>query len=444
MASLSELANVMQTSPAQAFRQEDIAAQQYQAQQEGLKQLQSEIAPNVGATTPGKSAPLAQMTTSVLGPQFKMQTQDGMPTVASEANAFAIKAATEKKNMLDAQLRAQRARLMGDAKGEENAMAELRRADGALTSAQQQVQKIQQNAIDDAVYSAIFSNGQGDYDKRIQAGLDRTGMPKPAWLPEQWSPDLKDTLISRASPAMQEKINNRFDKIDSEKRQETRMRMAETKFTNALQNGLGGMRSALIEQRQDTLAVNATEFVRTLGNIKDLPADSSSGFWGGKSTNSLFTAPASAAANTLTSDSVQRYNTEMGGLGNHLAWMVSGGYVPAAGVQEKFDDILKIKEGDSQAAVLTKLARARQEAENVFKVKMKSRLMSPELKEQMAGLQKDLENTIPYTVSDVNKWANKKDGKETFAQFINKSGVVGDSQQTQQPGEKEDPLGIRK
>jgi hypothetical protein len=405
---------------------------------EQLKEAKQDQADNLAQmATPGKSSPvpLAQMSASVLGPQYKMQTQDGQPTVASEANAFALKAAQEQKNMISAAKRAKTAKIMGDAKAEENAMAELRRADGAYTSAQKEVKNIQQNAIDDAVYSAIFANGQGDYEKRIQSGLDRTGMPKPSWLPDQWSPELKDTLISRASPAMQEKINNRIDKQEQRAESEKRLDMAVSRFAAASRNGnAGGARSALIEQRQDTLTVNATEFVRTLGNIKDLPADSSSGLFGGKSTNSLFTAPANAATNKLTTDSVQRYNSEMGGLGNHLAWMVSGGYVPAAGVQEKFDDILKIKEGDSQATVLTKLARARQEAENVLKVKQKSRLVSPEMKEMLSGLQQDLENTIPYTVSDVNKWANKKDGKETFSQFIGKSGVVSGEGSSQPSG----------
>ena len=54
---------------------------------------------------------------------------------------------------------------------------------------------------------------------------------------------------------------------------------------------------------------------------------------------------------------------------------------------------------------------------------------------------KDLENTIPYTVSDVNKWANKKDGKETFSQFIGKSGVTGSEQPQETPQQSSIPAG---
>jgi tRNA A37 threonylcarbamoyladenosine dehydratase len=45
MASLSELANVLQTSPAGAFRQEDIASQQYGLQSQALQQAKQEMAP---------------------------------------------------------------------------------------------------------------------------------------------------------------------------------------------------------------------------------------------------------------------------------------------------------------------------------------------------------------------------------------------------------------
>jgi len=185
----------------------------------------------------------------------------------------------------------------------------------------------------------------------------------------------------------------------------------------------GGAKSAIIEQRQDTLATNAMEFVKTLGNIRGLPM-SSTGVMGRQTASSLFTAPLEAASNTLTTEAVQRYKTEMGGLGNHLAWMISGGLSPSVSVQNKFSDLLDIKEGDKPTTVLTKLARARQEADNVMAVKQQSRLISPEMKEMFGELRKELETTIPFTVNDVNTWANqRKNKKETFDEFIQRSGL---------------------
>ena len=78
-------------------------------------------------------------------------------------------------------------------------------------------------------------------------------------------------------------------------------------------------------------------------------------------------------------------------------------------------------------------SRARQEAENVLVVKEKSRLMSPEMKQMMRDLRLTLEDTIPFTVSDVNSWAKKKSTKQTFSDFIRKSGVAPDADKSSVP-----------
>ena len=84
MASLSELASVLQTSPAQAFRQEDIASQQYQLQSQALQQAKQDMAPQplasmAGSATGagGQSQALGQMAGNMLGPQYKLTTPDG-------------------------------------------------------------------------------------------------------------------------------------------------------------------------------------------------------------------------------------------------------------------------------------------------------------------------------------------------------------------------------
>jgi hypothetical protein len=274
-----------------------------------------------------------------------------------------------------------------------------------------------------------MAKDQTGWDAAIQAYQD-SGLPLPKGIPTEYTPENAKKITALAPASLQSKIANDQLKQQQEARLVKSAELRDQKMAASLRDGAAGkgnsFRSAIIEQRQDTLAINATEFVRTLLNITELPAESTSGIFGGKTAGSLFTAPVEAAANTLTSDSVQRYNSEMGGLGNHLAWMVSGGLSPSAGVQEKFESILKIKEGDSQAAVLGKLARARQEAENVLAVKMKSRLMSPEMKDMLKELDDDLQKAIPFTVKDVNKWANAKDKKETFGQFMGRT-VGGES-----------------
>ena len=70
MASLSELAGVLQTSPQEAFRQEDIAQQRYQLQQQAIQDASQDMAPT-------KPAPLAGMAKGTLPNGYTLQTPDG-------------------------------------------------------------------------------------------------------------------------------------------------------------------------------------------------------------------------------------------------------------------------------------------------------------------------------------------------------------------------------
>ena len=120
MASLSELANVLQTSPAQAFRQEDIASQQYQLQQQaittsttrhGSTQPLAGMAGGIGAG--GKPQALGAMAGNMLGPQYKLTTPDGELTSAGLVNQTLITAQTDQQNAQAKAKEAQYLKAMG-------------------------------------------------------------------------------------------------------------------------------------------------------------------------------------------------------------------------------------------------------------------------------------------------------------------------------------------
>ena len=409
------------TTMVQAPMQRKQAEMQAMETEQAYKEMQAEQAQKALPQMAGVAgqAPLAKMTSSVLPPdKYSVTDSSGGLTLAGEADPFALKATQEKKNMDDAIKRAKRARLMGDAKAEEGAMNEVRRADGAMTQAQSKVNEFVQQGQDSLVYNASLAKSQQDYDNKIKAAMDRAGLKqRPTWLPEKWNPDLSDELLPRASTKMAETIQKRKDAIVDQANQIRAADNANTKFAALLQAGFGGVKSQMIEMRQETVLNNAVEFVKTMGNIRDLPV-STSGIFGTKRYGTIFTGPLEAAANQLTPTDAQMLNNETSGLGRHLSWMVSGGLSPSVDVQNAFEKILKVETGDSPAAILGKFARARQEAENIMKTKQKSRLISPEFKQTYADLTKELELTVPFTVSDVNKWKNSKDKKKTFSQFM--------------------------
>lgn len=408
--------------PYGSFREGQMQATQYDIKQMGLEeqarelkqeQEQAQAQPTGGTVPVGQQAKIAY-------PNWKLSDDNGMPTVAGQINDYTVQSFAAVK---DSEKLLRQARFETDPVRKERLTSEGRRLRDEAMKFKKSASDLANKTQNDAIYGLATAANQSEWDNIIK-GWEKNGFPIPQGFPTEYSAENLKKVQQMAPAELQSKINTDLRKREAEKRSELKQNLEIKKLQAQERDGFksnGGMRSAIIEQRQDTLAVNATEFVRTLQNITDLPAESSSGVFGGKTAGSLFTAPVEAAANTLTSDSVQRYNSEMGGLGNHLAWMVSGGLSPSVSVQEKFDSILKIKEGDSQATVLTKLARARQEAENVLAVKMKSRLMSDEMKDMLKGLDDDLKRTIPFTVSDVNKWSNAKDKKETFGKFMERT-----------------------
>jgi len=168
----------------------------------------------------------------------------------------------------------------------------------------------------------------------------------------------------------------------------------------------------------DIMATASNEAAASVRNIMGLPIESTSGIFGGKQTNSLFTAPVDAFANTLTSESTQRYNSEAGKLSYNLSQLIKGGR--AVGVNEVaiMDNILKIKEGDTLETASTKLAEARQIAERAMEVKLKSPNTPKELKEVYKENLQTVRNVIPFTVDDINKFVQAKNKKETFGEVL--------------------------
>lgn len=444
----TELFNLASSfDPYGAFRQGQQTAQKYDIQQAALDEQTKEIEADKAAEAaslaqqsgqPGQPVALAKMAKQMI-PDAKLYNEDGTLTTAGQMNEVMVNSAKLAKQ---AKIMGMQASLIEDPYQRTQAMAEARRLGQTAQADAIKAREMNDKVKNDSIYAAAMAKDQTQWDAAIKAYQD-SGLPLPKGIPTEYTPENAKKIMAMAPATLQSKITNDQLKQKQEERLVKSAELRDQKMAASLRDGGGkkdSMRSAIIEQRQDTLAVNATEFVRTLQNITDLPAESTSGMFGGKTAGSLFTAPVEAAANTLTTDSVQRYNSEMGGLGNHLSWMVSGGLSPSVSVQEKFDSILKIKEGDSPATVLTKLARARQEAENVLAVKMKSRLMSPEMKEMLKGLDDDLKKTIPFTVADVNKWANAKDKKETFGQFMGRTIGAEPGSKPQGAGTKEDPI----
>jgi hypothetical protein len=170
----------------------------------------------------------------------------------------------------------------------------------------------------------------------------------------------------------------------------------------------------------DIVASASNEAAAAIKNLMGLPFESTSGFFGGKQTNSLFTAPLDALANTLTSESVQRYNAQSGKLGYNLAQLMSGGRAVRVSDVDQMNKILQIKEGDTLETAATRIAEARQLAERTMEVRARSPNTPPGLREVFQENLDTVKSVVPFTVDDINKFVTSRDKSTTFSEALSK------------------------
>ena len=247
MASLSELASVMQTSPAQAFRQEDIAAQQYGLQSQALQQAKQEMAPQQplagmagGMGAGGKpQAGLGAMANNMLGPQYKLTTPDGELTSAGLVNQTMMTAQLDEQQAQKAKQQANYYNAMGKPELAQQSEQEYRRL---LTSAQnnkQNAQKQKTEAKDDFVSALYGANSQGDFDQRLKDAIERTGIDLPKDFPTSWSPDMKEKLLSKMSPTMRSKVETQDRAEAKAERDAKRADLQNQRLEALIRNGGG-------------------------------------------------------------------------------------------------------------------------------------------------------------------------------------------------------------
>ena len=247
MASLSELANVMSTSPAQAFRQEDTSYQQYQLQNQALQQAKQDMAPQqplagmaggIGAQG-GKPQALGAMAGNMLGPQYKLTTPDGELTSAGLVNQTLITAQTDQQNAQAKAKEAQYLKAMGKDKEAQVADMEARRYLNNAQRTQQEAQKLKTEAKDDFASALYGANSQGEYDQRLKDALERTGIEPPKDFPTTWSPEMKQKLLSKMSPTMRAKIEAQDRAKEAQKNANERADRLNRSIQALGQNGLG-------------------------------------------------------------------------------------------------------------------------------------------------------------------------------------------------------------
>jgi len=167
----------------------------------------------------------------------------------------------------------------------------------------------------------------------------------------------------------------------------------------------------------------ANEAAASIENLVGLSRDSTTGIFQGRNTTGLLNSPLGVMANVVTSEDTQRYNVELANFGKFLAQVQRGGRVVPVADIEASQRAFAIKEGDSYGTVLTKLAAMRQQLERALEVRIADPNTPDELKPIFRRNAEDIARAIPFSVNDVNRYLQSRDGFQTFSDMIRQSGI---------------------
>jgi hypothetical protein len=226
--------------PYGAYREGNMASQKYDIeqqklniQQQAMKEAQAELTPQPPATQP-----LANMAKSTLPPGFELQTKDGTPTSSGLYNQQIINSQQDLTASQQMMKQATMARAMGDDKSYANLVSEARRLQTTATQNMGNAKKEYQKSIDDGLESLYFSKPE-QYKTNLKDALERTGIPLPPGTPENWSPDVKNMLLSKMSPETRARVAKEERAREDQIIQRDQNKRAEERFTAALQGNLG-------------------------------------------------------------------------------------------------------------------------------------------------------------------------------------------------------------
>jgi hypothetical protein len=457
MASLSEFAQSLQTSPYEAFRQggmvgqqADIKQQQMDIQQAGLTQQQKEIAGQQGAPMG-----LEKQSGLAVPKEWTLIAQDGMTTPAGEINT---KMVDGKKNQAEGQKLMNQAKYALDYKEKKDLYDTGRRLFDEGVRLQKDAGQETKKTVGGLFYGLGTAGNKDDWDNTLKSYLD-SGIPLPEGFPKEYSPENKKKVIAIAAgkdPEIAKKIANENRAIEDqqiEREKAKRKRESDTaserdnlpvkpgetvktpegkvvpratgkspievKIDDPTYGYYTGKKPPAFEQRigrrvDEHGAVVGTDVKQvakilaggekklsgsTLANVKD---------------TGLLSAPVIAISKGMTSNDVLLYDAAMETLLKNMTLFQNPDYKPTDADVIIAQKGYKAKAGEPHYVQLYKLAKLRADFEaaagSYFNSKNLNKDQAESLKEQLIKIR----TAIPFTTDEAEKYF-EENVKETYS-----------------------------
>ena len=244
---------------------------------------------------------------------------------------------------------------------------------------------------------------------RIQAQADRMALLQ-AGL--QGKSDKKDKYSN-----VQADGNGGFVGLNNQTMRFEKIPVAEGVTSKIPNGGTMGGRNSVMTKRVLASAIMAKE---DLNNITDLPITVSRGAFGGREQGpSLLQAAKEDLVNTMTTQEVQDYNVSVAGLVRNLATIESAGLMPSGTLVKQMDAVI-LKEGDTNFTKMRKLAQIKQIVNKGVEIHLSDPQVPDEMKDAIREIISNVNEAVPFSVSDINKLQNSKNPKATLGSLVGK------------------------
>jgi hypothetical protein len=162
------------------------------------------------------------MAQNVLGPQYKLTDENGMPTVAGQMNDLKLRA---KQEVSQGQKYLQQAKYYPPGSREHSNLTDAgRRLITTGTTFEKNAAELQKKEQNTALYGLATAANQDEWNNVVK-GWERNGMPIPKGFPTEYSPENMKKIAAMAPLEVQEKIRTelrRRDEAATKERKEAR------------------------------------------------------------------------------------------------------------------------------------------------------------------------------------------------------------------------------
>jgi LAS superfamily LD-carboxypeptidase LdcB len=191
----------------------------------------------------------------------------------------------------------------------------------------------------------------------------------------------------------------------------------------------GGGRAGAQIQRQLTAGA---EVGVDLKNVADMPVGTTTGPFGSmRPGTSLTGALKTDLATHLTKEDEINMQESMAGLGRELSTLMSPVY-GGNWASEQLQPLIP-REGYTVLNSLYGIARIKQSAVNALKSLQPSPILNADQKKYARDMMGEIEKDIPWDVKDVIAYQREQNPKETFGDYVKRSGVKGAASKAEKP-----------